>query len=73
MTPSGDAAAVALQLAEKLAENAPLALAAVKKIVRAADPAAVQGEEIKKLMQSADVREGMNAFAERRAPKWTGE
>ncbi|MFJ7215424.1 crotonase/enoyl-CoA hydratase family protein [Amycolatopsis sp. NPDC098790] len=73
VTPAGDAAAVALQLAEKLAENAPLALAAVKKIVRAADPAAVQHEEVKKLMQSADVREGMTAFAERRAPKWTGE
>jgi enoyl-CoA hydratase len=73
VTPDGDAAAVALQLAEKLAENAPLALAAVKKVVRAADPAAVQREETKKLMQSADVREGMTAFAERRAPKWTGE
>jgi enoyl-CoA hydratase len=33
----------------------------------------VQREEIKKLMQSADVREGMTAFAERRSPKWTGE
>ena len=73
VTPNGDAAAVALQLAEKLAENAPLALAAVKKIVRAADPATAQREEIKKLMQSNDVREGMTAFAERRAPKWTGE
>ncbi|EOD70194.1 crotonase/enoyl-CoA hydratase family protein [Amycolatopsis vancoresmycina] len=73
VTPAGDAAAVAVGLAEKLAENAPLALAAVKKVVRAADPAAVQREEIKKLMQSKDVREGMTAFAERRAPKWTGE
>ncbi|WP_290058224.1 crotonase/enoyl-CoA hydratase family protein [Amycolatopsis solani] len=73
VTPNGDAAAVALQLAEKLAENAPLALAAVKKVVRAADPKAAQREEIKKLMQSNDVREGMTAFAERRAPKWTGE
>ncbi|GAB3152578.1 crotonase/enoyl-CoA hydratase family protein [Amycolatopsis sp. NPDC004378] len=73
VTPNGDAAAVALQLAEKLAENAPLALAAVKKIVRAADPKAAQREEIKNLMQSNDVREGMTAFAERRAPKWTGE
>jgi len=75
VTPNGDAAAVALQLAEKLAENAPLALAAVKKIVRGseAEAFAVQREETKKLMQSADVREGMTAFAERRAPKWTGE
>lgn len=73
VTASGDAAAVALQLAEKLADNAPLALATVKKIVRAADPKAAQREEITKLMQSKDVREGMTAFAERRAPKWTGE
>jgi enoyl-CoA hydratase len=73
VTPAGDAAAVAVGLAEKLAENAPLALAAVKKIVRATDAATVQREEIKKLMQSADVREGMTAFAERRSPKWTGE
>jgi enoyl-CoA hydratase len=75
VTPNGDAAAVALQLAEKLAENAPLALAAVKKIVRGseAEAVAVQREEMKNLMQSADVREGMTAFAERRAPKWTGE
>ncbi|RSM34867.1 enoyl-CoA hydratase [Amycolatopsis balhimycina DSM 5908] len=75
VTPNGDAAAVALQLAEKLAENAPLALAAVKKIVRGSEAKAfaVQREETKKLMQSKDVREGMTAFAERRAPKWTGE
>ena len=75
VTPSGEATAVALQLAEKLAENAPLALAAVKKIVRGseAEAFAVQREETKKLMQSKDVREGMTAFAERRAPKWTGE
>jgi enoyl-CoA hydratase len=75
VTPNGDAAAVALQLAEKLAENAPLALAAVKKIVRGseAEAFAVQREETKKLMQSHDVREGMTAFAERRSPKWTGE
>jgi enoyl-CoA hydratase len=75
VTADGDAAAVAVGLAEKLAENAPLALAAVKKIVRGseAEAFAVQREETEKLMQSADVREGMTAFAERRAPKWTGE
>ncbi|MEU4249276.1 crotonase/enoyl-CoA hydratase family protein [Amycolatopsis sp. NPDC026612] len=79
VTPDGDAAAVAVGLAEKLAENAPLALAAVKKVVRAADGVsdaeafAAQREVTKTLMQSADVREGMTAFAERRAPKWTGE
>jgi len=68
----GEAAAVALQLAEKIAENAPLALAAVKSVVRATDRWAAQKAEIAKLMTTADVREGMTAFAERRAPKWTG-
>ncbi|MDI5980563.1 crotonase/enoyl-CoA hydratase family protein [Amycolatopsis magusensis] len=79
VTAPGDAAAVALQLAGQLALNAPLALAAVKKIVRAADGVpepeafAAQREVMGGLMASADVREGMTAFAERRAPKWTGK
>lgn len=78
VTAKGEAAAVALRLAEQLAQNAPLALAAVKQIVRAADGVpeadafAVQREETRTLMATADVREGMTAFAERRAPQWTG-
>ena len=76
---TGEAAAVALRLAERIADNAPLALAAVKKIVRAAgglseaDAFALQRKEMAVLMTSADVREGMTAFAERRAPQWTGK
>ena len=70
--PAGETAAVALQLAEQIALNAPLALAAVKNVVRASDRWAAQRTEIAKLMTSADVREGMTAFAERRAPLWTG-
>lgn len=79
VTASGEAAAVALRLAEQLALNAPRALAAVKQIVRAADGVpeavafAVQREEMSALMATADVREGMTAFAERRAPRWTGK
>ena len=69
---AGETAAVALQLAEQIALNAPLALAAVKNVVRASDRWAAQRTEIAKLMTSADVREGMTAFAERRAPLWTG-
>jgi enoyl-CoA hydratase len=76
---TGEAAAVALQLAEQLAANAPLALALVKNVVRAADGVpdtqafAAQRAEMPRLMSSADVREGMQAFAERRVPQWTGE
>ncbi|HET6286115.1 MAG TPA: crotonase/enoyl-CoA hydratase family protein [Amycolatopsis sp.] len=79
VVPSGEAAAVALQLGEQVTANAPLALALVKKIVRAADGVpgaqafATQRAELPALMNSADVREGMQAFAERRAPQWTGE
>ncbi|MFF0010909.1 crotonase/enoyl-CoA hydratase family protein [Streptomyces sp. NPDC005374] len=79
VTARGEATAVALRLAEQLAQNAPLALAAVKQIVRAADGVpeadafAVQREETRTLMATADVREGMTAFAERRAPRWTGK
>jgi len=72
VVPAGETAAVALQLAEQIALNAPLALAAVKNVVRSADRWAAQRAEIGRLMTSADVREGMTAFAERRAPQWTG-
>ncbi|MFB7927857.1 crotonase/enoyl-CoA hydratase family protein [Streptomyces sp. NPDC056039] len=78
VTGSGQAVAEALRLAERLAENAPLALATVKRVVRAADGApdaeafAFQREQMKTLMASADVREGMTAFAERRPARWTG-
>ncbi|MGP3949055.1 crotonase/enoyl-CoA hydratase family protein [Streptomyces sp. 7N604] len=79
VVPAGEATAAALQLAEQLAANAPLALAAVKKIVRVADGApesqafAAQAREMAALTASADVREGMTAFAERRTPVWQGK
>ncbi|MFD9006446.1 crotonase/enoyl-CoA hydratase family protein [Streptomyces sp. NPDC059582] len=79
VVPAGQAVAEALLLAERLAANAPLALAAVKAVTRAADGApetdafAAQRTVMSKLMATADVREGMTAFAERRAPQWTGK
>ncbi|MFE8989286.1 crotonase/enoyl-CoA hydratase family protein [Streptomyces collinus] len=78
VTGQGQAVAEALRLAEQVAENAPLALAAVKRVVRAAEGAsdeeafAFQRGEMKTLMASDDVREGMTAFAERRPARWTG-
>lgn len=79
VTPDGQALAVALELAAVIAQNAPLALAAVKEISRLADSApesatfAAQAKEIHKLMKSADVAEGIKAFTERRAPQWSGK
>ncbi|MFJ8364049.1 crotonase/enoyl-CoA hydratase family protein [Streptomyces sp. NPDC093984] len=79
VTAPGEAVAVALQLAEQLHRNAPLALTAVKSLLQAADgvpesevfPA--QDRQMRALMSSTDAHEGMTAFAERRAPKWTGK
>jgi len=78
VTAPGEAAATALKLTEQLTLNAPLALTAVKKMVHVADgvPEAdaftVQRKVFADLMASADVREGMTAFAEKRAPQWKG-
>jgi enoyl-CoA hydratase/carnithine racemase len=79
VTAPGEALAAALGLAERLTHNAPLALAAVKHLVQEADGVpqadafALQRRELAALSASADVREGMTAFAERRAPRWTGK
>jgi enoyl-CoA hydratase len=74
----GQALDVALQLAEAIAANGPLALAATKRIlVEAADwPDAEffarQGEISDPVFASEDAREGATAFAERRDPVWKG-
>jgi crotonobetainyl-CoA hydratase len=71
----------AFELAEAICRNAPLAVQASKRIAReisdgvvereAADWARSYGEQ-DALMRSADAREGMKAFAEKRVPQWTG-
>jgi enoyl-CoA hydratase len=74
----GQALATALQLAEAIAENGPLALAASKRILtESADwPEAEffsrQAEISGPVLASADAREGATAFAEKRPPAWTG-
>ncbi|KQP03140.1 crotonase/enoyl-CoA hydratase family protein [Pseudorhodoferax sp. Leaf265] len=74
----GQALAGALQLAESVAANGPLAVATSKRIVReSADWSQAEMFERQKpiaapVFTSSDAREGSAAFAEKRKPNWTG-
>ncbi|MDQ0674698.1 crotonobetainyl-CoA hydratase [Pseudarthrobacter siccitolerans] len=72
----------ALELANLICENAPLAVQTSKRIANAISDGKVHSEdddwarseaEGQALMLSQDSREGMLAFAEKRAPKWQGQ
>jgi enoyl-CoA hydratase len=74
----GGAVDAAIELAEAVAANAPLALAASKRIILEApswDPSEAwvkQGEIAGPVFVSEDAREGATAFAEKRTPAWKG-
>ncbi len=74
----GGALAEALALAAKIAANGPLAVRVSKQIVDElvelpeAEAWTRQEDFIQLIMGSADAREGAAAFAEKRAPVWTG-
>ena len=74
----GEAVAVALELAEAIAANGPLALTATKRILNEAvdwpdaEFFARQGEISAPVFSSEDAREGSVAFTEKRAPVWKG-
>ncbi len=79
LTEPGKALEAAVELAERIAENAPLAVAASKSLVRSAaqgiDEDTLWEMQIplqKKVFSSNDAKEGPTAFAEKRAPNWTG-
>lgn len=79
LTEPGGALEAAIGWAERIAENAPLAVAASKTLVRAACRGIdedslweMQGPLQQKVFGSNDAKEGPRAFAEKRAPLWTG-
>ncbi|WP_433476577.1 crotonase/enoyl-CoA hydratase family protein [Spirillospora sp. CA-142024] len=79
LTEPGGALAAAKELALKVAENAPLALAATKKIiVESADWTSAEAWKEQQditlpVFMSKDAQEGPAAFAEKRKPNWKGE
>jgi enoyl-CoA hydratase len=78
LTDPGETVARALELAEVIAANGPLALAATKRVMTESidwpdsEFFARQAEIIGPVMSSEDAREGATAFAEKRAPVWRG-
>jgi enoyl-CoA hydratase/carnithine racemase len=79
LVPPGQALPEARALATRIARNAPLALAASKRIIvesagwPAGEMFARQDEIARAVFFSADAMEGAAAFAEKRSPVWRGE
>ena len=78
LTEPGEALAGAVELAERIAANGPLAVATTKEIlVKSAgwsedEMWKRQLELIVPIFSSNDAKEGAIAFAEKRRPSWTG-
>jgi enoyl-CoA hydratase len=74
----GEALSTAIELAEAIAQNGPLALAATKRVLKEsvdwtdAEFFDRQAEIVGPVMASEDAREGATAFAEKRPPAWKG-
>lgn len=81
VVPPSDVLPEAIRLAQLVAENAPLAVQATKRLIRAATPTsftdeptiALTDDEAAKVFASNDALEGMNAFVEGRKPLYTGQ
>ena len=78
LTEPGQAVVVGLELAERIAANGPLALAATKEVLQAQRDWSQeefwerQRAIVEPVFASQDAQEGAAAFAEKRAPVWQG-
>ena len=76
LTETGNALDAALEIAEKIAANGPLAVRATKEVLAAsarytdAEFMAWQQTVVGPVFASEDAREGATAFAEKRTPQW---
>jgi enoyl-CoA hydratase len=79
LVPAGEALSAARELADQISKNAPLALAATKRVIvesldwPASEAFARQGLIAGPVFGSADAMEGALAFGEKRPPVWRGE
>lgn len=78
LTEPGEALTQALELAHRIARNAPLAITAVKRVLnertafRDTDALREQDPYVTPVLASMDAKEGARAFAEKRSPHWQG-
>ncbi len=78
LAPKGQGQAVALEVAAKIARNAPLVIQAMKNISRSVLPKSSteqyypQRVMLDRIAHSADLQEGVASFREKRPPKFTG-
>ena len=79
VVPDDDVQTAAQALAERMAENGPLAMRKAKQVMLASsgrpilDGFGAEDEAIKVVLRSKDAREGSQAFMEKRKPKFTGK
>lgn len=82
VVPHADLMAAALALAEQIVDAAPLAVQAVKEVLRATEAECLQDayrtlrtgplSAYRAMLKSEDAREGPVAFGEKRTPRWIG-
>lgn len=80
VAPAGTALAVALEIAESIAANAPLSVSESKGMIHRTATSSdweqpawdINADALRRVFYSEDAKEGPTAFAEKRAPVWKG-